>query len=84
VALGFALLDAGKAGEAETFMRDALDARKKYLPVGHPAIAEAQFGLGNALAAQGKPEGRELIEQSLPKYRTWGLAAYASRAAPRT
>jgi hypothetical protein len=81
VALGFVLLETGKAGEAEVFMRQALEARKKHLPPEHPAIAEAECGLGAVLAARGKPEGGELLRRSLPRYRTWGLAIYASRAA---
>jgi tetratricopeptide (TPR) repeat protein len=80
VALGFVLLETGKAGEAETSMRRALEARQKHLPPEHPAIAEAECGLGAVLAAQGKPEGGELLRRSLPRYKTWGLAVYASRA----
>jgi len=52
------------------------------LPPGHPATAEAEFGLGTALAMQGKAEGRALVRRSLPLYREWGLAqpAYLSLA----
>lgn len=81
VSLGFALLDAGRAGEAEAVLAEALEVRNKSMPREHPAIAEAYCGLGAAMAAQGKPEGREMVRRSLPKYRTWGLAVYASRAA---
>jgi tetratricopeptide (TPR) repeat protein len=81
VALGYILLDGGRAGEAEMLMREALEARKQSMPPEHPAIAEAECGLGAALAAQGKAEGREMVRRNLPKYRTWGLAVYASRAA---
>ena len=81
VALGFVLLEAGKAPEAEMLMREALEARNKYMAPEHPAIAEAECGLGAALAAQGKPEGRDMVRRSLPKYRRWGLAVYASRLA---
>jgi tetratricopeptide (TPR) repeat protein len=83
IALGFTLLDAGRAREAETFMREALQARTKHIPLEHPSLAEAECGLGAALAAQGKREGRDMVRRSLPRYRTWGLAVYASRAAAR-
>jgi tetratricopeptide (TPR) repeat protein len=81
VALGFVLLETGKAPEAEMLMREALEARNKYMAPEHPAIAEAECGLGAALAAQGKPEGRDMVRRSLPEYRRWGLAVYAPRLA---
>jgi hypothetical protein len=81
IALGFALLDGGRAAEAETFMREALEARRKHIAPEHPSLAEAECGLGAALAARGKREGRDLIRRFLPRYRTWGPAVFASRAA---
>ena len=79
ITLGFALLESGKAREAETFMREALAARSKHMDPEHPAIAEAACGLGAALAAQGMAEGRDMVRRHIARYRSWGLAVYASR-----
>jgi serine/threonine-protein kinase len=73
-ALGFALLQSGEPTEAEAFFRESLELRRNSLIEGHPAIAEAECALGAALAAQGKPEGRLMVERSLPRFRAWGLA----------
>ena len=73
-ALGFALLQSGKAVEAEALLRESLELRRKGMAPDHPAIAEAECGLGAALAAQGKPEGRRMVERSWRRYRAWGLA----------
>ena len=73
-ALGFALLQSGKAVEAEALFRESLELRRNGMAPDHPAIAEAECGLGAALAAQGKPEGRRMVERSWRRYRAWGLA----------
>jgi len=73
-ALGFALLQSGKPVESEALFRESLELRRNGMPADHPAIAEAECGLGAALAAQGKREGSVILERSSPKFRAWGLA----------
>jgi len=80
IALGFLLLDAGKNGEAAALFRQSLDSRRADTPADHPSIAEAECALGAALATQGNPEGRLLVERSWPRYRAWGLADPVYRA----
>jgi tetratricopeptide (TPR) repeat protein len=74
LALGFELLEEARAAEAEGPLLEALEARRKSLPPGHPGIAEAECGWGAALAMQGKAEGRAIVRRSLSRYRSWGLA----------
>ena len=74
VALAFALLESGRPMDAEVLFRESLEARRKGMVADHPAIAEAECGLGAALLAQAKPEGRAMIERSRRRYRAWGLA----------
>lgn len=74
IALGFVLLDLGKHAEAVALFRDSLEMRRKAMPADHPAIAEAECGFGAALATQGEPEGRRIVERCWSAYRTWGLA----------
>ncbi|HTS61030.1 MAG TPA: serine/threonine-protein kinase [Candidatus Acidoferrales bacterium] len=73
-ALGFLLLDSGRHLEAAAMFSEALEyGRKAFVPE-HPRVAEAECALGLALAAQGRPEGRKLVERKLPQYSAWGLA----------
>jgi tetratricopeptide (TPR) repeat protein len=74
IALGFVLLDSGKHAEATALFRESLEMRRKEMPADHPAIAEAECGFGAALATQGEPEGRRIVEHCWSAYKAWGLA----------
>jgi hypothetical protein len=74
IALGFVLLDSGKHAEATALFRESLEARRREMPTDHPAIAEAECGFGTALATQGEPEGRRIVDRCWSAYRAWGLA----------
>jgi tetratricopeptide (TPR) repeat protein len=73
-ALGFLLLESHRNAAAAAMFADALaQARDAFVP-DHPRIAEAECGLGLAWAAQGRPEGRKLVERKWKQYSSWGLA----------
>jgi hypothetical protein len=50
--LGMSLMDLGRAGEAEPFLRESLELRRRALPPGHWLIASAESMLGSCLTAQ--------------------------------
>jgi eukaryotic-like serine/threonine-protein kinase len=64
--LGEALLRAGEPREARAVLEEALALRRKIVPAGHWAIADAESRLGEALAATGElDKGRELMTHGL-------------------
>ena len=78
VMLGAVLATTGSpedAREAENLLSAALEARRRTLPAGHPRIAEAMCGLGEALAAQGRDaEAAPLLREGYPALARWGPA----------
>jgi hypothetical protein len=52
--LGLALLDVGRAREAEPSLRESLALRRKSLPPGHWHISSSESALGACLTAEGR------------------------------
>jgi Flp pilus assembly protein TadD len=52
--LGLALLDLGRAREAEPVLRESLALRRGSLPAGHWHISSSESALGACLAAEGR------------------------------
>jgi len=50
--LGVSLVDLGRPGEAEPFLRESLELRRRSLPGGHWLIASAESSLGSCLTAE--------------------------------
>jgi len=65
--LGIAELRAGRAGEARSCFRRALEIRSTVLKGDHPKLVEARLGL--AISAKAPPETADL-----ELYRAWGLS----------
>jgi serine/threonine protein kinase len=72
--LALALLETGRAADAEPIARAAVAATAA-AGADDPTRAQAECMLGWALVVTGHPEqGSELLRRSLPTYRKWGLA----------
>jgi len=68
---GAALIEKGRAKEAEAALREALAMRRKRLGNDHPAVAETEQVLGAALRAQGRlDETQVALEDALRIQRT--------------
>jgi serine/threonine-protein kinase len=75
VALGRALLHTGEAPDAERHFRLALASRTERFGGRHGATAEAEAGLGLALAAQNRQvEAIPRLEVAVPRYSDWSRA----------
>lgn len=53
--VGYALIKAGKPGEAAPLLADALAIRREMLPAGHAGTAESLLHLALARSGQGEP-----------------------------
>lgn len=84
--MGQVLLERRAFEAAAAYFREALAYRRRVLPEGDAKVAEAQCGLGTALAAQGAVEEAVLLlRDAVPLYAAWGqadrlLLAQAQRA----
>jgi hypothetical protein len=65
VAQGDLLIQNGRAAEAAPLLDEAVKLREQVMWEQSWELAEARARLGEAKVATGKPEGKELIEQSL-------------------
>ena len=68
--LGIAEVRAGRAGEARSCFRRALEIRSTVLQGDHPKLAEARLGL----AVSGMPPPEMDFQADLELYRAWGLS----------
>jgi tetratricopeptide (TPR) repeat protein len=59
--LGLALLDLGRAREAEPILRESLALRRKSLPDGHWQISSSESALGACLTAEGRHAEAEAL-----------------------
>ena len=73
ILLGFALLEHNQAAAAEAQFRSSLGWLRGHVEPSSPRLAEAECGLGAALARQGRQaEARALLERAFPAYRASG------------